>query len=105
MICNKHNTNEQKPMDATEFEARRVREAISGNSMQEHTDLEIFVDILNSKHVQMKREEIISEFAAREHCTTNAAGELFDRNRKYLLENDHIMQPDHGYYIYIDIKR
>ena len=100
MICNVHDTKEQRPNTLPEFEARRVREAIKDKTPQKYSDLDIFIDILQGKRSAMKREEIGSEFAAREHCTKDCALELFDRNRECILGNDHVSRVDHGYYIY-----
>lgn len=98
IISNHHNRKEQRPNDACAYDARTLREAISNNSVERYTEIDIFRDILNWHHRAIKREALITIFASREYCTVNCASELFNRVRPHLLKED-VIQPEHGYYI------
>lgn len=99
MKCNKHNTNEPKPDNIYDYEARKLRESINADTTPKYTEIEIFLDILEGWKDRLKREMLINIFASREHCTRNCAKEVFNnRVRNAILVDYPVVQPDYGYY-------
>lgn len=99
MKKNYHNTKEPKPDNIYEYEARKLRESVSTATIQQYTEVEIFLDILEGWRDIIKREIMINSFASREHCTPNCAKEVFNnRVRDTILYEHPVIQPGYGYY-------